>query len=277
MKALYASKKEPKKIFGEDTPELKAFNLALWELCPGACQLLEDLVSSWQPYALAHRWPLPDGYKAVVKVMVEKEARVEVDELNHSKFTYTWYENEGEQRDVKNGANIVHSVDAYILRSIVRRCNYDRDVAVVAMENVQDTLLSQQLQNVTLHSAPSEDLEYYKERYESTKMADIVILPHLTWNNCQHLSTEHLQALRIILSSMLEHKPFEVVTIHDDFKCHANNMNFLRKHYRNLLAELADAVVLDDIFTHIYNSPCTYTKLTSDLSTKIRKANYHLS
>ena len=81
MTSMYGSKKTPKDIFGEDTPELAAFYKAAQTIAPGAWELLQDLLNSWQPYALKHSWKMPDGFDAVVKVMVKKSIRIEVDEL----------------------------------------------------------------------------------------------------------------------------------------------------------------------------------------------------
>lgn len=104
MHSFYGSKASPKKIFGEDTPELNAFYVAAQKVAPGAWELLQDLLASWQPYALSHAWKLPDGYDAYVKVMTKKEARIEVDELDHATFTYEFYENEGQRNGLSNVA-----------------------------------------------------------------------------------------------------------------------------------------------------------------------------
>lgn len=104
MTSYYGSKKQPKAIFGEDTPELNAFYVAAQKVAPGAWELLQDLLASWQPYALSHAWKLPDGYDAYVKVMTKKEARIEVDELDHATFTYEFYENEGQRNGLSNVA-----------------------------------------------------------------------------------------------------------------------------------------------------------------------------
>lgn len=109
MTSMYGSKKTPKDLFGEDTPELAAFYQAVQIIAPGAWELLQDLLASWQPYALSHEWKLPDGFDARVKVMSKKEARIEVDELDHATFTYEFYENEGQKRGLSNVANVVHS------------------------------------------------------------------------------------------------------------------------------------------------------------------------
>lgn len=104
MHSFYGSKKSPKNIFGENTPELNAFYEAAHTVAPGAWELLQDLLASWNPYALSHSWKLPDGFDARVKVMKKKTARIEVDELDHSSFTYEFYENEGAKSGLSNVA-----------------------------------------------------------------------------------------------------------------------------------------------------------------------------
>lgn len=108
MTAMYGSREQPKAIFGVDTDELAAFYQAVQVICPGAWELLQDLLASWQPFALKHSWKLPDGYDAVVKVMkkIENESRnrIEVDELDGATFTYIWYENIGSEKGLSNVA-----------------------------------------------------------------------------------------------------------------------------------------------------------------------------
>lgn len=128
MTSFYGSKAQPKAIFGEDSPELLAFYEAAQTVAPGAWDLLQTLLNSWRPWALMHRWVLPDGFDARIKVMQKKEARIEVDELDHATFTYEFYENQGSKTGLSNAANLTHSVDAYILRAMHRRCNYDPDI-----------------------------------------------------------------------------------------------------------------------------------------------------
>ena len=277
MTALYASKKEPEKEFGKDSPELDGFWKALYAVAPGACELLEELVSSWQPYALAHSWKLPDGFTAHVKVMQSVEHRIEVDELNHSTFEYTYLTNLGERRGVKNPANIIHSVDGYILRSLIRRCSYDSTRAIHVNNCIDDVLIERALDNAYLANGPTEEVLYYKEQYERSGIADIVILPYLDYGQCHALSTEHLKGLRDILCTMRDHKPFDIIAVHDEFKCHPNNMNHLRSHYRDILAELADSDLLSDLLSQVNGIEGTYEKLTPDLSKYIRQSNYSLS
>lgn len=277
MTSFYGSKKKPKEIFGDDTPELQAFYVAAERVAPGAWELLQDLLGTWQPYALKHAWKLPDGYDAVVKVMKKNEIRIEVDELDHATFTYEYYTNEGKKAGLSNIANVVHSVDAYVLRCMHRRCNYDADMVSKAAGYIDGELSG--TGGVVIHDqAVNSKLFYYIEQYNRSGMADIVILPYIkNSHDASCLEHKHLEALMEIIDTMLSHKPFPLVTVHDEFKCSPNNMNHLRQHYINIFAELADSNVLSDILSQLHGTPGTFPKLSTNLSSLIRGSNYALS
>ena len=282
MTSFYGSKKEPINIFGADTPELNAFYQAANVVAPGAWELLQDLLASWQPYALEHRWKLPDGYDAVVKVMKKKEARIEVDELDHATFTYEFYENVGTKSGLSNVANVVHSVDAYVLRCIHRRCNYDRAMVEQASSIIAAELASRGMMRCG-HSAPlnpddrDQDIAYYVAQWQRSTMADVVILPYISNENVGEIPSKLLQALASIVSTMLAHKPFPVITIHDEFKCGPNHMNHLRQHYINIFAELAESELLLDLLSQIHGKQGRFPKLSTTLPQLIRGSNYALS
>lgn len=276
MTVLYGSKAEPKKLFGEGTPELAAFYKAVFEVAPGAWMLLQDLLESWQPWALSHEWKLPDGFDAKVKVMNKREVRIEVDELDHATFTYEFYENEGVERSVSNAANAVHSVDGYVLRSMHRRCNYDLKMIMNAYGVVQ-TEIRARVQGISdMPVTMNEKAAYYLEQYVRSTVVDIVIAPYLDIESVKFLTDEHLDKLRSIMESMLMHKPFELVTIHDEFKAHANNINWVRYHYKEIMADIADSNLLDDLLSQITKKPYSFPKLSSNLGDLIRNSNYSL-
>jgi len=280
MTSFYGSKKQPTAIFGEKTPELAAFYKAAITVAPGAWELLQDLLASWQPYALSHAWKLPDGFDARVKVMTRKDARIEVDELGHATFTYEFYENEGQKNGLSNVANMTHSMDAWVLRSMHRRCNYDRAQAEYVDQCIQAELIERNIRGgidqnqVEYFMTPK--VKYYMQQYERSTIADIVILPHLDQGTVSCLSTEHLQALAKILTGMLQYQPFELVTVHDEFKAHPNNLNWVRWQYREIMAEMADSNVLDDLLSQLMGYGGNFNKLSFNLGDQIRGSNYAL-
>lgn len=282
MTMYYGSKKKPKEIFGVDTPQLRAFYQAAEVIAPGAYRLLQALLDSWRPYALFHAWKLPDGFDARVKVIEKKEARITVDELGSASFTYEFYVNEGTKTGLSNVANVIHSVDAYILRTIQRRCSYDREV-IQRLE----VLLMGELKARELHGFEPEPMNnateanaklmYHVEQYVRSTVADIVIAPYISAGNVEQLTTEHMTKLLAIINTMLVHKPFHVITVHDEFKCHPNYMNHLRQHYINIFAEIADSELLSDLLSQLYGVPGKADKLSTNLGDLIRQSNYALS
>lgn len=277
MTTMYGSKKTPKDVFGEDTPELAAFYEAAQKVAPGAWELLQDLLAGWQPYALEHSWKMPDGFDVRIKVMSKQEARIEVDELDHASFTYEFYENQGQKKGISLPANAVHSFDAYILRAMHRRCNYDRSQAEYASRCIEMELIERNLGiNTTSQEFMTDKLAYYIAQYQRSTLADIVILPYLDQATVSLLSTEHLQALASILEGMLQYQPFELVTVHDEFKAHANNINWVRWQYKEILADIADSNVLDDLLSQIFGMPVQFNRLSFNLGDQIREGEYGL-
>jgi len=62
----------------------------------------------------------------------------------------------------------------------------------------------------------------------------------------------------------------------DEFKAHANNVNWVRYHYKEILAELAESEILDDLISQITGNGYRFVKLSSDLGDKIRESEYAL-
>lgn len=278
MTSYYGSKEQPKIIFGEDTQELAAFYQACMEMAPGAYELLQELLDTWQPYALVHAWKLPDGFDARVKVMQREETRIEVDELDHASFTYEYYVNQGSKKGLSNVANTVHSIDGFILREMVRRCNH-HGLNIKAINNWLTAALLErgnQLPGVDYELLEGEH-RYFIEQYERSNQPTAAILPWLNASNVQDLPVGLLHDLVRITNTMLEYKAFPVITIHDSFSSHANNCNWVRYWYKEIMAELADSEILSDIMSQLHQSPGSYGKLMPDLSKYIRQSQYSLS
>lgn len=126
MTHYYNSKAKPKEIFGADTPELAKFYEVLAQELPGAEEVMEDINSCWQGDALQHVWTLPDGHTAWVPVMVESNGKnlpekIEVDEMDGATFTYKYEVNMPSAKGISLPANVVHSIDGYIVREMIRR------------------------------------------------------------------------------------------------------------------------------------------------------------
>lgn len=207
--------------------------------------------------------------------MEKKEVRIEVDELDHATFTYEFWENQGTKTGLSNVANVTHSMDAYVLRSMHRRCNYDVSV-IEAAQHLMIVELENRSYMEALEPVPGTKVAYYIEQWERSTIADVVILPHLNPQNVRQVPTKLLEKLLDLATRMLEHKPFHLITVHDEFKAHANNMNRVRYWYKEILAEIADSDVLQDLLNQIHGTNGTFSKQSSNLGDLIRQSNYAL-
>lgn len=154
-------------------------------------------------------------------------------------------------------------IDSYVLRTMVRRCNYKPKLIKQARQALLDSTDEFNADNVL------------NKRYEYTKMADIADLETIT-NTANELDKELKDELVRIFDMVLSHEPFDVICVHDSFATHPNHCNQLRFHYKEILAELSDSTVIDDILNQLYGDEGTVDKGES-ISHCIRSSNYGLS
>lgn len=271
MTSGYGSKAVPKRVFGEGEM-LQVLKDAAHVIAPGAFTLMDELLESWRPFALDHSYQMPDGFNVVLRVMQTKETRIEVDELGHATFTLQYKENEGSERGLSNVANTIHGCDAYLLRGLERRCNYDKRMVQQAKAILESTF------NFPTQPVTDSKLAYYIPLWQASRMADVVILPFLTYENVDQVPYDLVVKLLSIVNDMLSYEPFPVITVHDSFGCHANNCNITRYWYKEILADMADSTMLQWLMNQLYQTVgISYTKLSPNLGDKIRNSNYALS
>jgi hypothetical protein len=123
MTFFYGSTEQPKILFGDGTKELKEFYNFLRTELEGAYEAMNDMGAMWDVTALSHSWVLPDGHVAYVPVMEPVDKRIEIDELDHSTFTQRAYVNQPSEYGRSIMANIVHSIDGYVVREMIRMAN----------------------------------------------------------------------------------------------------------------------------------------------------------
>jgi DNA-directed RNA polymerase len=119
MTVFYGSKAQPKKIFGPNTPELFQFYDAVKTKLPGAFALMDTLQSHWRSDVEHHTWTLPDGHVAHVPVIKTVDKNLEIDEMNHIRVAYRASVLSKKARSRALAANIVHSIDGWIVRQMI--------------------------------------------------------------------------------------------------------------------------------------------------------------
>ena len=269
MTSVYGSTAVPKEVFGEGDL-LDVFYSAVAIVAPAAFELMTALLHTWQPYALQHSWVMPDNHHVMIKVLEQKETRIEVDELNHATFTTYVTINQGTEKGVANVANATHSVDAYVLRSVIRRASFDVKKVREAYQ-----LLNSSLSVDADATEPCDDaLQTMLDIYKYSAMLDISIIDYINESNVHHVPLPMVMRLLAVLTEMLARGSSPVVTVHDSFGSLPTHCNTVRYWYKEICAELAESNMLAFLVSQITGKRVTYVKKSNDLGNKIRNSSY---
>ena len=261
MKGLYGSTKVPKDIFGDLVPY---FYETMHEQAPGAMQLLELLRQGWNPEVDRNTWALPDGYMAMVPITETVDKKVHIAQLRYTPVVRIQVI-APQERGLSLIANVIHSVDAYVLRTLVRRCNYSvRDVK----EGIKAL--------TTLNHYPKES--EYLDAWQRTGIVDMTMINANDMEIAGYPTEMRTKLLRM-LEMCLEHKPFEIITIHDDFKCSPVNANQMRRVYADIIGDLVDSTLVDDLLNQLYQDDKRIEKHgnVKELAKIARESNYGIS
>lgn len=100
--------------------QLEAFYKVLLNSFTGAEDVMSSINTCWRDMEL-YRWTLPDGHVARVRAKVTRWAQIPFYDGTFD-YAYTSYEKSGNGRHL--APNIVHSIDGYIAREMVRRASF---------------------------------------------------------------------------------------------------------------------------------------------------------
>ena len=269
MTALYGSKATPREIF-QLNEVIDAFYDACFTEAEGAFTMLDKMLKAWQPYQLNHHWTLPDGHIAHVNVIEKEEIRPRIElpayDIDH-RFTTSIKENIGTKTGVSLPANITHSVDAYLLRCIIRRCSYNPKTVKTALELMGEIAFNED-------AMPNKTINNLISQFDKTNMIDAVWFQVINKDTAETVPDDIRERLVHLSNMMLSSKPFSVLTVHDAFRVHFNNANALRFHYKEIMAELAESTLLNSILTEITGKKTVIKKLSKGLGKRIRESIY---
>lgn len=261
MKGLYGSLAAPKEVFGDLVPY---FYETMHEQAPGAMQLLELLRQAWNPDVDRNTWSLPDGYLAMVPITETVDKKIHVAQLRYTPVVRIQVV-APKETGLSLIANCTHSCDAYVLRSLVRRCNY-------SIHDVKEGIKAL----TTLNHYPKES--EYLDAWQRTGIVDMTMINGTTMEIAGYPIEMRTKLLRM-LNMCLEHKPFEIITIHDDFKCSPVNANQMRRVYADIIGDIVDSTLVDDLLNQLYQDDKAVEKHgnVKELAKIVRESNYGIS
>lgn len=255
---------------------LATFYQAAFTVAPAAFELMSALLDTWQADTLSHNWVMPDNFHVNIKVMQSKETRIEVDELGHTTFTTHVKVNQGSKKGLANVANTIHSIDGYLLRSVIRRASFDVEKVKQASVWIEEELDARMEGQPKYKAVMTPELQNMLNIYEYSKMLDVSIIDYFDKQTVELLPNELLLKLGITLDKMLELGSSPVLTVHDAFGSHPNHCNAVRYHYKEIMAELAESNILEFIVSQITKKQVKYVKKSQTLANKIRESNYSI-
>lgn len=263
MTAFYGSKAVPKEVFGEG-PLLNLFYATMGEAAPAAWELNEAFLAMWDNTKLCNSWVLPDNFHVHVKVMGQVQQTVHFLGNNYDTFRKV---NMTQEEGRSLGANTTHSIDGMIVRELTRRCSYDPKVIQRVLAALNDGGEEQ----------GSDDDAYLVRRlwehYLASGYLSARILDHLFYDNAHLVDAEVIKEL----IRSLPRVPFQLMTVHDCFRCLPHYVNDLREQYNRQLYLIAKSNLLQFIVSQILGRQVQVDKLDPTLADDILEADYALS
>ena len=266
MHSVYGSEASPKRVFGEGIL-LDVFKHTMSEMCPVVWELNKVFLDIWDSTVTSHDWVLPDNFHVHVKVMNQRKETVHFLNAPYEVFTKV---NEPVKKGRSLGANTTHSLDAMIVREMVRRCDY----SIETIRNVRRMLFTHWNPPMEVEeNSASLLVQQLWKNYEESGYLSARILDYLNYDNFGLVD----RSVILELIESLPAKPFKILTIHDAFRCLPSYGNDLRKQYILQLSLIAKSEMLSYLMSQIMNRPINVGKADPDLWKEILESEYPLS
>ena len=274
-----------KSIMGKLNNDRKVFDV-LMEVCSttisGVYILREALLNCISNTATEYSWFTPDGFNVINPITAlyteQRETSMGV--------IYIKYKDKGTDKFYKgNAANLIHSLDATLMREVIARCDYNED-KVRKVLNMSRKVNSPEFAINKIFAQYSEiennHLELLVQIYKQTGFMSVRFIEYSQSELdiaylLQELGFDFLTDLASMCLNILQNKSFHVLCVHDCFKCLPNNVNIVRYHYNNVLADIVSSNSLQFMMSFLPNGLKEFNKLpkpNQGLVNKIREANY---
>lgn len=259
MTINYGSTQQPKLIFGDDVDK---FMECMNKECSGPMYVNKVLQSLFSYYKLTHEWDMPDGFHVKVPSRrtnyYEGKGNADIDQI-----IFGVDEPTPGQKDRGMAANTIHSLDAFVLREVIRMAKYD---------------------GKTLSKA-SHALTWNQEGFLASDYSEEGINVIQMWRNTKILSARLIGIIadkpsiaqlltkdekRKVLDLIYEIDPitFQIMPIHDCFRCHPNYTSLVQKYYRSVMARITKGGFLQYLVNHLNDDPTPISIITIDQEAK---------
>ena len=240
MTSLYGSTAMPEATFGTN---LELFYETMEEMAPGAWDLNLGLQELWASIpGSTYTWVLPDNFHACIETKNKELINFKFLEEKYSLSVTV----DGRPDFHKGlGPNLIHSIDALVVREMYRRCMF----SVSKLVMLTDIIMGKTLTGVE-SKKDTEMVDTLWNHYKRTGFLSVRILDHLDSSNMTLVDPMVIAKL----ITTLPNSPFEVVSVHDCFRCHPNYGDDLRRQYNNIMCQIKNSKMLTDMCRQVTGS-----------------------
>lgn len=263
MTSLYGSTAVPKRMFGHGSM-LTAFYRTNETVIPHVWSLNQTFLAMWNPEIDNYGWVMPDNFH--VSIDVEEKVVEEVHFRGRPTKVVTVQKGPSEDGRAY-GANATHSVDAFIVREMGRRCDYDP----AKIERVRQALATG---SGVADSRKGRMLQTLLKLAKFSGFLSARVLDYIDETTVGHLQDR--QSVSLLIDSMPA-APFKVLPNHDCFRVLPTYGNDVRLQYNVLLTHLAYSDMLNYICTQLTGRRTNFQKADTGFFKDIIDANYSLS
>lgn len=214
--------------------QLRAIMLDAWQWCKesyhwlapdmGSCNqaIQEAEPSDWSKATTKFEWGNPAFGMCTAKVYVPKKGVRPF----------------GDDGTRSLGANLIHSLDAYALRELVRRCSQaDRYTALwYSLNEPSDKVV-----------AKDAKVQEFYDFWKRTGIPSLRVLEFVSEGDV--LPKEYYDALEKNVKRLPECRFDVAFTVHDEFACHVNYAHLMQKQFNFILSDLYQGHYLDYVKT----------------------------
>lgn len=265
MTALYGSTATPQAVFGEN---IELFYETMEQMTPGAWDLNLGLQELWDEIkGTTYDWVMPDNFYACIET---HDKEVIPFKFLDKEYQVVQKVNERPRFHKGLGPNLIHSVDGMVVREMYRRCMFDPKVTT----RVMDLIMNQTGQYIYGTDGKSAEIvETLWDHYLQSGFLSARILDYL-YEDTMGL-VDPLVVAKLI--STMPNKSFQLISVHDCFRCHPNYGNDLRRQYNTILADINDSNLLPFIAGQVAQKEIKARKVGNIPREVILNGNYLLS
>ena len=221
------------------------FYMSIDNTTPMVSLLKETFMSLWDDTRTDFRWILPDGFVAQLK----PNETLEIEIKPFGQFTIKMLAKvvANTTKSTALGVSVIHSVDGFIARELINRCNYKEKPLKDLIVKIDEFLL-------------------LNPDHKQTGYHDFIshaVLFRLDYEDLYEYSYEQLLDMKRKCIQTLDYKAFPVKPIHDGFGSHPNHSKRMQQVHAQIKSELTASHVLETIIMQISGKP--FNRIIGDL------------